>query len=129
MKEKEFKCFIKAEPRHVFGDEEINWDIDQKLPGAPTLLGRKYRNRCPDLMGRDPKHNLIIVEMKLFKDDSANDLDAIHKSVGQILDYATASKKVSPRLYLVVHPVTSPKLEEICQFLRGNGISIKQIAV
>lgn len=127
--EKEFECFIKTEPHRVVGDEEINWNIDQELPGAPTLPGSNYKNRCPDLMGRDTNLNLVIVEMKLFKGNPTNDLDAIHKSVGQILDYATASEEVSPRLYVVVHPVASPKLEEICQFLRTNGIDIQQKAV
>ena len=127
--EKEFESFIKNEPHHVFGEEKIHWDIDQNLPGSETLPGAKYRKKLPDWVGKDPKGNIVIVEIKFFKGDSGPDLDAIHKSVGQILDYATASMEVSPRLYIIVHPVASPTLEKICKLLREHGINIQQIAV
>ena len=127
--EKEFKDFVKLEPHHVFGDERIDWNIYQKLPGSPTLPGKRYNEKAPDWMGKDSKGNLVIVEMKFFKNHSGYDLDAIHKSIGQILDYSTAPGVVSPRLYIVVHPVTSPVIEKICQFLRTKGINIKQVSV
>ena len=139
----------------MFGSEKIQWDNEGTLPGSETIPSSKYRRIRPDMIGSDANGNVVIVEIKVFREEidnnrKINNRDAIHKAVGQILNYADAylRKGLNPdvegisdadalariglrsvRLYIVVHPVASPTLENLCQLLRAHGINIIQCAV
>ena len=144
--EAEFENFIKYEPHHVFGDEEIDWETSPEERKA--LLPGAENNIFPDWIGTDSNGNVVIVDMKVLSGNTVRDRNEVLRSVGQMLDYATGYARKhtssniedlsdpslrdvgkSTRLYIVVHPVISPTLEDICQLLRANGINIYQRVV
>lgn len=85
----------------------------------------------PHLMGTDAQGRTVIVEVQTnFDDDSARRHDAIHKSIGQIIHYATeyphTGHSENLRLFIVV-PMITPQLEHICHHLRTRGINIRPL--
>ena len=144
--EEEFEDFIKDGPHYVFGDEKIDWETRPEEKKAP--LPGAESNIFPDWIGTDSDGNVVIVDMKVLSGKTEQDRNGILRSVGQMLDYVVGYARKhtssdienlsdaslrdvikSARLYIVIHPVISPTLEDICRLLRANGINIHQYAV
>ena len=122
----ELVAYIKENTRAVLG-EEIHLDRGA-IKGTWDALS-------PDLMGTDAQGRTVIVEVKTdFDDDSTRRRNAIHKSVGQILNYAAeyahTYHKASENLRLfIVGATIVPQLQQICQFLREHNINIQHLSI
>ena len=113
--------YIKENTLIVFG-EEIRLDAGA-IKGTWDAL-------FPDLMGTDAQGRTVIVEVKTdFDDGSTRRRDAIHKSVGQILNYAADYHEAPENLRLFIIGTTIvPQLQLICHHLRKHGINIRHLS-
>ena len=117
--------YIKENTLTVLG-EEIHLDAGA-IQGTWDALS-------PDLMGTDTQDRTVIVEAKTDFDDFTSGRDAIHKSVGQIINYAAEYAdtyyKASENLRLfIVGPTIAPQLQLICHHLRKHGINIRHLSI
>ena len=118
------------ENTHLVFREEIEW---QSL----SLASMRSASITPDLVGTDSQGDPVIVEVK-FKFDFPGDTnhlrsDPEHKSIGQILQYASTYMRVNPstlilRLFIVSIDF-SPDVAYVCKILRSKGIDIEHIAI
>lgn len=117
--------YIKKNTFTVLG-EEIHLDAGA-IKGTWDAL-------FPDLMGTDAQGRMVIVEVKTdFDDDSTRRRDAIHKSVGKILNYAAEyayTYHEAPENFrlFIVGPTIAPQLQLICHHLRKHGINIRHLS-
>ena len=116
--------YIKENTLIVFG-EEIRLD-------AGAIKGT-WNALFPDLMGTDAQGGTVIVEVKTDFDDSTCRRDAIHKSVGQILNYAadyayTYHEAPENFRLFIVGTTIAPQLQQICQLLTACGINIRHLS-
>ncbi len=120
---------------------EVKYNINRWYPDicwddSVTHIPRTYNSRKhvkPDLVGKDSKGSIVIVEVKNKIGDHPN--DRIRESVGQVLDCAigymkyykhkTVSKDYSKhlRLFIITKQFLQP-IEDICEFLRAQNIKI-----
>lgn len=122
---------LQAEVRNKFGERfgaTIHWYDYPELSDA-------YRKIEPDLMGITPKGIVVLIEIKTEFSEKKRDSEAVYKSVGQVLDYATVWLTENPerssedlRLFIVGTYHSNP-LSKICQFLHRCGINIRHIAL
>lgn len=115
--------YIKENTLTVFG-EEIHLHAGA-IQGTWDAL-------FPDLMGTDAQGKKVIVEVQTNMDDYATrEHDAIHKSVGQLIHYASEYSQAchfeNLRLFIVV-PTITPQLEHICYYLRTHDINIRLLS-
>lgn len=100
--------------------------------GEDISLRRTNNINNPDLIGKDSEGNAVIVEVKIWSDNSTNRRDQEDKSVGQIIRYASDYVKSNPsdnrRLFIIGHDY-SPTVEACCDFLRGQGYNIQHLSV
>lgn len=114
---------------------DICWD--DSVTRIPRIYNRKKWAE-PDLVGKDSKGSIVIVEAKNKIGDHPN--DRIRESVGQVLDCAitymkyyrpkTVSEDYSKhlRLFIITREFLQP-IEDICEFLRAQNINIEHKVV
>ena len=118
--------YIKENTLTILG-EEIHLD-EGAIRGTWDAL-------FPNMMGTDAQGRTVIVEAKTnLDDDSMGSRDAIHKSVGQIINYAAeytyTYHKASENLRLfIVGPTIVPQLQLICHHLTKHGINIRHVSI
>lgn len=134
-KHEKLVSYVKENSNKLFGED---FDLDNSV----KLKGQYSKDICPDLVGKDSKNLIIIIEIKTEFDsdaDSTNKRDAAHKSVGQVLNYAYAYmeqrkpwvelKDYSKHLRLfIVGKECLKTVEDICHLLRMHGINIRHIS-
>ena len=118
---------IRDNTRLVFRDN-IWWE-------SLTLHSMRDAPITPDLVGRDSQGRPVIVEVKLkfnFHGKNNPRTDREHKSIGQILQYTCAYRRLSgfkdPRLFIVSIDF-SPDVSAVCEYLKEFNIDIQHIAI
>ena len=118
---------IQDNTRLVFGDN-IRWE-------SLTLHSIRDAPITPDLVGRASQGRSVIVEVKLkfnFHGKNNPRTDREHKSIGQILQYTCAYRRLSwfkdPRLFIVSIDF-SPDVSAVCEYLKEFNIDIQHIAI
>ena len=85
-----------------------------------------------DLVGKDSNDNPVIVEVKLWYDNTPNRKTQEHTCVGQILhyayDYANAYTSENTRLFIIAQ-YKSKVVECCCELLRVHGFNIQHLSV
>ena len=100
----------------MFG-EEIHWS-DSRINA--------------DLIGKDSEGNAVIVEVKLWYDETPNRKTQEHTCVGQIIhyanDYTNAYPSENMRLFIIAQ-YSSHIVEYCCELLRAHGFNIQHLSV
>lgn len=123
------KPWIQENTHRVFG-EKICWK-------SPSLTNMQGKSITPDFEGIDCQGDPVIVEVK-FKFDFPGDTnhlrsDPEHKSIGQILQYASAYMRDNPSTQILRLFIVSIDFSEdvayVCKILRSKGIDICYLAI
>ena len=119
----DFVDYVKENSLAIFGE---NLDLYDR-----QILQTTWEAINPDLIGTDAQGKTVIVEVKTEFDDadSTKRRDAIHKSVGQLLNYAAALSGGTEnlkkfRLFIISDTISHPLLA-ICVLLEAQGINIQ----
>ena len=111
-------CWIKTHSNILFS-EKIDW----------------HNSRVnADLVGKDSQRIPVIVEVKLWYDETPNRKKQEHTSVGQIIhytyDYANANAYPSENIRLfIIAQYKSEVVERCCELLWGHGFNIQHLSV
>lgn len=123
------KPWIEENTPLVFG-EKICWK-------SLSLTNMQGNSITPDFEGIDCQGDPVIVEVK-FKFDFPGDTnhlhsDPEHKSIGQILQYASAYMRDNPSTQILRLFIVSIDFSEdvayVCKILRSKGIDICYLAI
>ncbi len=121
MTDNEKRLFTRV--KQYFGNE-IDWKDNTNVTSA------RRTTIYPDLVGKDSDGLHVIVEVKnapsnISRDPTTAWRDTQHKSVGQILDYATAymeqyNVQLKDMRMLIIGDCYFETVDKICTFLRDH---------
>ena len=84
----------------------------------------------PDLMGTDAQGRTVIVEVQTDLDEGSTGIPpTIHKSIGQLIHYASDYDEPENLRLFIVSPAVRPQMQHICQYLRSHGINLRHVSI